>query len=136
MDERYFLYLEDVDWCLRARRFGVPIFCVGRACLSHGLSRSVSRLRGTGVQYYAWRNYYLLVRENGAWWQRLYAYSDLLLRFVKTGLRLALFPSYRLDEAYMARTRGLVDFLFERYGEAPPPTASAPPLSQLGRVEI
>ena len=135
MDERYFLYLEDVDWCLRARRLGIPIFCAGRTGLSHGLSRSVARLEGTGVPYYAWRNYYLLVRENGTWWQRLYAYSDLFFRFVKTGVRLALFPSYRTNPAYMARTRGLVDFLLDRYGEAPPRTDTRRPLSQLGSVE-
>lgn len=135
MDERFFLYLEDVDWCLRARRLSIPIFCAGRAYLSHGVSRSVSRFEGAEVTYYAWRNYYLLVRENGTWWQRVYAYADLFLRFVKTGLRLALFPSYRRDPAYMARTRGLVDFVLDRYGEAQPRADSRPSVPLLGRVE-
>lgn len=120
MDERYFLYLEDVDWCLAARAAGIPTLHVPAARITHGVSRSVARLDPGHVRYYAWRNYYLLVRKHGAWWQRAYARANLAARFTKIGLRSALVPAARRDPLYRARTRGLVDFLHGRFGPAAP----------------
>lgn len=116
MDERYFLYLEDVDWSLRARARGVPIVYVPAARLYHDVSHSTARLQSGHVWYYSWRNYYLLVLEHGHWWQRLRAATDLMSRFVKIGLRYAFFPAYRHDAYYHARTRGLIDFVRGRFG--------------------
>jgi GT2 family glycosyltransferase len=116
MDERYFLYLEDVDWCLRARAKGVLVYLVPRARIHHGISRSTDRLGSPSVWYYAWRNYYLLAREHGCWWQRLYAYADLSSRFLKIAGRYIFFPSFRQDPLYRARARGLLDFVLGRFG--------------------
>jgi GT2 family glycosyltransferase len=118
MDERYFLYLEDVDWCLRARDLGVSIYCIPKARILHCVSTSVEKLASHHVDYYSWRNYYLLVKKHGRHWQRIYATADLLMRFLKTGVRLVLYPSYRNNASYQARTRGLVDFVRGRFGEA------------------
>jgi GT2 family glycosyltransferase len=35
LDERYFVYHEDTDFCLRLGRSGVPIWYTPRACLYH-----------------------------------------------------------------------------------------------------
>jgi GT2 family glycosyltransferase len=126
LDERYFLYLEDVDWCLQAGKRGVPTYLVPDSRLYHGISRSVERLDQRLVRYYAWRNYYLLVRRHGRWWQRLYGAADLASRFVKIALRQAFFPEYRFDALYHARTRGLMDCVLGRFGQGrlpggPPP---------------
>lgn len=118
MDERYFLYLEDVDWSLRAKRLGISIYCVPKARVLHRVSASVKKLDQAHVDYYSWRNYYLLVQKHGRGWQRIYATADLILRFIKTGLRLAFFPSYRSNTHYRARTRGLMDYVRGRFGEA------------------
>lgn len=126
LDARYFLYLEDVDWSLRARARGLPVYFVPGARVYHRVSRSVGQAAPGFVRYYAWRNYYLLVSRHGAWWQRLWAYADLTSRFARIGLRYALFPSYRLDPSYQARTRGLIDFVAGRFGQRIVP--SVPPL--------
>jgi GT2 family glycosyltransferase len=118
MDERYFLYLEDVDWCLTAREAGIPTLYVPAARISHGVSRSVRRLDPGHLRYYAWRNYYLLVQKHGRWWQRMYARANLTARFVKVGVRCTLADSARRDPLYRARTRGLVDFALGRFGPA------------------
>lgn len=118
MDERYFLYLEDVDWCLKARRNGLEVYCVPDALVFHGLSESVKKLDSWHVHYYAWRNYYLFVANHGRWWQKLYANLDLFSRFLKTAVRLLLFPAYRVDAEYLARTQGLIDHIAGRYGQA------------------
>jgi hypothetical protein len=118
MDERYFLYLEDVDWCLTAREAGIPTLYVPAARIRHGVSRSVRNLDPGHVRYYAWRNYYLLVQKHGRWWQRMYGRANLAARFVKVGVRCTLVVSARRDPLYYARTRGLVDFALGRFGPA------------------
>jgi len=120
MDERYFLYLEDVDWCLTARAAGIPTRYVPAARIWHGVSRSVRRLDPGHLRYYAWRNYYLLVQRHGCWWQRMYGRANLAARFVKIGIRSALVASARRDPLYRARTRGLVDYALGRFGPAGP----------------
>lgn len=116
MDERYFLYLEDVDWSLRAQRMGVPTYCVPKAILYHGLAQSVAKLGSNAPEYYGWRNHYLLVSSHGSVLQRLYASVDLGSRLLKSAARLLLYPSFRKDAKYMARTRGLIDFSLGRFG--------------------
>lgn len=130
MDERYFLYLEDVDWSLTARRKGVGIYTVPQAIIYHSLASSVKRLDPWHLHYYSWRNYYLFAQNHGAWWQRAYAYTDLAVRLAKTVVRLLLFPSYRRDQNYLARSRGLVDFARGRFGEFPAEARPLPSPSQ------
>lgn len=120
MDERYFLYLEDVDWCLRGRAAGIPTFLVPQARMTHGVSHSVRRLDPYLLRYYSWRNYYLLLTAHGRWWQRLYGYADLASRFGKIAARLLLFPSYRQDRLYQGRTQALCDFARGRFGVCQP----------------
>jgi GT2 family glycosyltransferase len=120
MEERYFLYLEDVDWSLIARRRGIAVYCVPEARVYHGLARSMARLDPSHVHYYAWRNYYLFVRRHGTWWQRIYASIDLISRIGKSAVRLAFWPAYRTDRDYLARTKGLIDFATGQFGKYAP----------------
>jgi GT2 family glycosyltransferase len=118
MEERFFLYLEDTDWCLQARAHGVPVWYVPDARLWHEVSASTTTLVQGAVQYYATRNRYLLAMRNAralgrrrigvaleaAWW------------FSKSRARLFLFPSYRRDRSYRARADGLADAVRNRFG--------------------
>ncbi len=119
MDERYFLYLEDVDWCLRARHRGVPIWYVPSARLWHDKSRSVRSLDSRIVRYYSYRNFYLLGFARSGLFGRLWFSLHLAVTFCKVGLRVLLFPSYRRNPYYHARTRALVDLLKRHFGRAP-----------------
>lgn len=132
MDERYFLYLEDVDWCLRGCALGIPTMFVPQARIVHGVSRSVRHLDPYLLRYYSWRNYYLLLTEHGRWWQRLYGYADLASRFAKIAARLAFFPAYRQDRLYRGRTQALCDFSRGRFGvcEPWPAVAAVEPLQE------
>jgi GT2 family glycosyltransferase len=117
MDERYFLYLEDVDWCLHARATAVPIYFVPNARVYHGVSRSVTLLPESDRAYYAWRNHYLLATSRGCWWQGLLARVDLGWRLGKTAVRQVLMPSSCRTPDYAGRTRGLIDFARGRFGQ-------------------
>ena len=56
LDERYFAYYEDFDWCLRARGAGFRCLYVGDACAAH--AGSASSNRGAGRSQSALVNYY------------------------------------------------------------------------------
>ncbi|MBI4671607.1 MAG: glycosyltransferase family 2 protein [Chloroflexi bacterium] len=45
LDEDYFIYAEEVDWCLRIRRAGWEIWCVPAARIIHHEARSTSQFR-------------------------------------------------------------------------------------------
>lgn len=61
--EGYFLYYEELDWCLRIRRAGFTIWYEYGAKIFHKESASVGRL-GPLKQYYLTRNRLLFARRN------------------------------------------------------------------------
>lgn len=44
MDEGFFIYCEEIDWCLRFKKAGWLIYCVPEAHVVHYIARSTSRL--------------------------------------------------------------------------------------------
>jgi GT2 family glycosyltransferase len=62
LDPNYFLYYEDVDWCLRARRKGYDVFYVPKSMIWHKIP-----LKGSislNSYYYGNRNSFLLIKKN------------------------------------------------------------------------
>jgi GT2 family glycosyltransferase len=125
MDEAYFLYLEDVDWCLRAAAHGIQTWLVPESVVFHEVSL-VMRSRKLPVRYYSYRNHYRLAAHHAARWARPLAYADAVWTLVKAGMRSATSASYRKDAYYHARTRGVLDFLRGRFGPMPEQSASTP----------
>lgn len=65
-DERFFLYYEDVEWCLRARAAGFALRVVPEATARHGAGSSTGGGRGETWAYYSTRNrLWLLQRMRG-----------------------------------------------------------------------
>lgn len=62
IDESYFLYREETDWCIRMRRHGWKLYCCATAEVWHKQSRS-SGFRSQLHDYYAVRNMLRLVRK-------------------------------------------------------------------------
>ncbi|HZC05985.1 MAG TPA: glycosyltransferase family 2 protein [Ktedonobacterales bacterium] len=66
MDDRYFLYFEDVDWAIRARRAGFTCLVVRGALVWHrtaGSTRGDQRAPRWTAYYYHTRNNMLLMRK-------------------------------------------------------------------------
>lgn len=63
MDEDYFLYEEDTDYCLRFVNCGFEIKYVPQAIIYHKVSASTGASSPLS-QYYACRNKYLLIKKN------------------------------------------------------------------------
>lgn len=67
-DEDYFLYWEDVDFCLRASNKGFQIFCINKPLVLHKISSSTglqgsNTLSFTRAYYYA-RNSFLFIKKH------------------------------------------------------------------------
>lgn len=101
MDERYFVYCDDTDFCIRSRQAGFHIIYTPNVIMWH----KVSRLSGEGAFSIRMntRNRVLMVRKFANPWARPYHYlmiqAYFLLRVLRGGERLA---QYRLRQKAFA----------------------------------
>ena len=70
MDEDFFLYYEELDWCEKFRRSGLKIGFTGKAKIYHKESMSVGK-ESSLKTYYMVRNRWLFIRRNAKWLQRV-----------------------------------------------------------------
>lgn len=81
LDERFFIYCEEIDWCMRIKKAGWGIYCVPRAEVVHHVAESTGQVRG---QMFAalWRSRYLLFEKHYS-----HFYQWAVRRIVRLGLR-------------------------------------------------
>jgi GT2 family glycosyltransferase len=63
LDPQYFLYNEDVDWCLRAKKAGYQVCLVPSGKIWHKVSASAGKNSPTSLYYWG-RNQFLLVKNH------------------------------------------------------------------------
>jgi len=92
LDKRYFLYYEDVDWCLRAKKQKYDIVYVPKSKMWHKISsferRSISL-------YYGNRNSFLLIKKNMNRFAILFCYSLLIFNKIILALYLLLNSKFK-----------------------------------------
>jgi len=108
LDESYFCYLEDADFCVRIRRSGLAVVAVPDATAFHGLSSSTGGGYSAGRKYMTGVNSVHFLRKHGDWrgWAALFVFDVLLwplalLRGLVSGRGAAAF----------AKLRGVIDGL-------------------------
>lgn len=115
LDERYFLYFEDADFSVRARKAGIPVRFVDAPVIRHAVSQSTSRLGAPLLLRYHARNALLFNKLHGPLWVRVLlpgaAFYGIFLQFLK----ILLMPSRRA--AARAIRDGILDFYGKRYGK-------------------
>ena len=82
MDERYFHYAEEIDYCIRVRQAGLRVAWSCGTEVRHAVGGSLPH-SAPGAHYYATRNKILLIRKHGAnpWWApRLWKDAVILFR--------------------------------------------------------
>jgi len=115
-DESLFIYLEDLDWCLRASRLGIETRLVADAILRHEVSATTSRLPTPAVLYYGCRNTYRIAFRHATTLRRLAMLPPLAVTVAKLAIRHAFWPARRGDAHYRARTFAILDFIRGRTG--------------------
>jgi GT2 family glycosyltransferase len=115
LDERFFYYWEETEWCLRARERGWRIVHAPQAKLWHkGVQRDYRPK--PSVTYYSTRNRLLMLMKHRAplrvW---VFTWSSILRTLVSWTVK----PKWRgMREHRRAMWRGVVDFLRRRWGPA------------------
>jgi GT2 family glycosyltransferase len=113
MDERYFLYFEETDWNLRARRLGYACVVDNDVRILHKSGAAVKKIKGSDY-YYTVRNLPLFVGRNGKWYHKIAFYPIFFARYA---------ASYVLHRARGERevcrgiARGMADYMSGKYGK-------------------
>ncbi len=82
MPKNYFLYFEDVDWCLRARKAGYKCVLVPSSKIWHKVSSS-TKAESFSYIYYHTRNGLLLVKRHAPFFIKILAYFVSFLVYFK-----------------------------------------------------
>jgi GT2 family glycosyltransferase len=61
--EEYFLFFEETEWCLKARRAGRKVVCVCDSLIYHQGSKTIGKISGT-QEYYMTRNQIIFEKRN------------------------------------------------------------------------
>lgn len=114
LDERFFMYYEETEWCVRVARAGFRIVHVPGTSVLHKIPLN-ARFDQEYLAYYMTRNRLLFLRSTGAalptW------LSALLLQDLRTFLSLCLRPKWRKRAGREGMLRGWLDFWRGRYGQ-------------------
>ncbi len=104
----YFMYYEDVDFCVRAKNAGFPLIHVSIAGISHNETTSLGR--GSFLhQYYLARNHLLFVERNAPMGVKIHE----LFRLPKT-----IWEHYKKQER--GALVGIRDYFLRRFGQYTP----------------
>lgn len=111
MDDDYFLYYEELDWCARAKRDGFGIWYVAESEVWHKESMSTGKESPLKV-YFQTRNRLKFLQKNGQLWQQIIGIGFILgLAVPKNTLTYLLKKRYDLAKASLM---GAVDYLLNR----------------------
>ncbi|HHS96957.1 MAG TPA: glycosyltransferase family 2 protein [Chloroflexi bacterium] len=114
LDERFFLYYEEVEWCVRIRRAGFRILHVPTARVWHKIPFD-GREASPMVHYYMTRNRLLFLKLTGAGW--LAWTHTLLMEYVRRFLSWSIRPKWWGKQAQRrALWQGVIDYFQGRWG--------------------
>lgn len=113
LDERFFAYYEEAEWCVRARQAGFQIWHVPRAKVWHKIpldARDSSRV----VHYYMVRNQLLFLKATGAPWR---AWGYVLYGHLRTLVSWSVKRRWRHKRSHRSATlRAILDAGLGRWG--------------------
>lgn len=107
-DERFFMYYEDFDYCLRARSSGLKIMVVPRARMWHRVAGSIGGIYSPPERYHMARASVQFFKKHGTGWRRAVIIPYRTASAIKTLIKLVLLGQNSSARAYV---RGLIDGL-------------------------
>jgi GT2 family glycosyltransferase len=115
LDPRFFMYFEEVDWCVRATGAGFKILHVPTARVWHRISVE-AQLASPRIAYYMTRNHLLFLKTSQV---GIRAWTRAIVRYVRTLGSYTLRPKHRAQRAKRdAIAKGVRDFCRGRWGRA------------------
>jgi len=116
LDHRFFLYFEDADLNIRAKKAGWGIRLVPRAKIWHKVSvTTLGKLGAPKILYYHYRNAHLLIEKHAPLWMRAYIHLLALYVAVKQVVKLAI-PIFPRAHSWLI-LRGNIDYYLRRFGK-------------------
>lgn len=114
MEERFFLYYEDTEWSLRARKAGYKVMRAPLAKIYHKVSRSSEKIGNSVIHYYHIRNALLLswIHAPKIVLMGIYIWSG--THYLKQILKIAI--GYKPEVSKMIM-RGIEDFWKNKFGK-------------------
>ncbi len=114
LDDSFFMYSEEKEWCVRASRAGWKIFHVPQAKIWHkGVQRDYQPK--PSFTYYETRNHFLILAKHKA---PLNVWILSCLQIVRTLASWSIKPKWKYKREHRdAMWRGVVDFLQHRWGQ-------------------
>jgi len=114
IDERFFYYWEETDWCFRIKEQGWKALVVPKARIWHkGVQKNY--LPSPNVTYYATRNRLLFYKKHKT---PITIWFSTIWEFTKTILSWTLLPKWKSKlEHRDAKVQGIKDFLFQNWGQ-------------------
>ncbi len=110
----YFLYYEDADWNLKAKKNGWKIIVAPKAKIYHKVSRS-TKSGSSSYVYYHTRNGLYLAKRNGSFLIRFCVYLNSFWILIKQIIKFIFIPEKRIwAKAVM---KGMEDFYLGRTGK-------------------
>ncbi|MBC7249837.1 MAG: glycosyltransferase family 2 protein [Anaerolineae bacterium] len=114
LDERFFAYYEEAEWCVRARKAGFKIVHVPTAKIWHKIPLD-AREHSPLVHYYMTRNRLLFLKLSGASW-RAWLHT-LLAEYLRTMISWSVRPKWRHKQVLRTSMwAGVRDYFFGRLG--------------------
>lgn len=120
LDERFFLYFEDAEFVLRARRMGFRCLFRPGPLVRHTVSGSTRFLGSPLLLRYHIRNSLLFNRLCGPLWVRISLHMWAFFVILKQLVKGILMPRRRVFARAIAA--GIIDYYASRFGVIPPPT--------------
>jgi len=121
-EKKFFLHFEDMDWCNRARKAGIPIFHVPKAKLWHKISSTFERETSKGTShYYCTRNHLLWIEKHLKSTEKRIAYTWVLKQMFKQ-IKKSLNPmttSALHRKILKSQGEGLLHYLIRVFGQRP-----------------
>ena len=114
LDEKYFLYFEDADFSVRARKAGFDISIADNLSAHHHISSSAKKLGSPLLMRYHYRNALYFNFKNGPWYVKLAVWPWSWIIIIKQLSKIAVKHNTKESKAILA---GVIDFYKKRYGK-------------------
>lgn len=116
LNENYFLYFEDADFCQRARKVGISISFLPEIKISHSVSSSTKKLGSSMLLRYHYRNALYFNLKNGPWYIKFLVWPWSWIVVIKQVIKILVGKN---REQSLAILKGVGDWYADRMGKLP-----------------